>query len=44
VTVPVVAVLLIVVAGMTLRGRWSGWKREPFTAESTKHISVWEKS
>ena len=30
-------------AGMTLRERWSGWKREPFTSESTKHVSVWEK-
>jgi SAM-dependent methyltransferase len=36
--------LMARIAGMTLRGRWSGWKREPFTAESTKHISVWEKS
>ncbi len=31
-------------AGMTLRERWSGWKREPFTSDSTKHISVWEKT
>ena len=30
-------------AGLTLRERWSGWKREPFTSESTKHVSVWEK-
>ena len=30
-------------AGMTLRERWSGWKREPFTSESTRHVSVWEK-
>ena len=28
---------------MTLRERWSGWKREPFTSESTTHVSVWEK-
>jgi len=28
--------------GMTLRERWGGWKREPFTAESDKHVSVWE--
>ena len=28
---------------MRLRERWSGWKREPFTSESTKHVSVWEK-
>ena len=31
-------------AGMTLRERWSSWQREPFTSESTKHVSVWEKS
>ncbi|HVF09047.1 MAG TPA: class I SAM-dependent methyltransferase, partial [Actinomycetota bacterium] len=30
-------------AGMTLRERWAGWKREPFTGESRQHISVWEK-
>ena len=30
-------------AGMSLRERWSGWKREPFTNESTTHVSVWEK-
>jgi hypothetical protein len=27
---------------MTLRERWSGWNREPFTSESRKHVSVWE--
>jgi hypothetical protein len=31
------------IAGMTLRERWSSWARDPFTNESTKHISVWEK-
>jgi SAM-dependent methyltransferase len=31
-------------AGMRLRERWSGWRREPFTSESTKHVSVWEKT
>jgi hypothetical protein len=30
-------------AGMTLRERWSGWRREPFTSESTKHVSVGER-
>ena len=35
--------LMARLAGMTLRERWSGWKREPFTAESTKHVSVWQK-
>jgi SAM-dependent methyltransferase len=36
--------LMARLAGMTLRERWSGWKREPFTGESTKHVSVWEKT
>jgi SAM-dependent methyltransferase len=36
--------LMARLAGLTLRERWSGWKREPFTAESGKHVSVWEKS
>jgi SAM-dependent methyltransferase len=36
--------LMARLAGMTLRERWSGWQREPFTSESTKHVSVWEKS
>jgi SAM-dependent methyltransferase len=31
-------------AGMSLRERWSGWKREPFTNDSRQHVSVWEKS
>ena len=35
--------LMARIAGMSLRGRWSGWKREPFTAESEKHVSVWQK-
>ena len=36
--------LMARLAGMTLRERWSDWKREPFTSDSTKHVSVWEKS
>jgi SAM-dependent methyltransferase len=36
--------LMARIAGMRLRERWSGWLREPFTAESGKHVSVWEKS
>jgi hypothetical protein len=35
--------LMAELAGMTLRERWSGWKREPFTSDSGKHVSVWEK-
>ena len=34
--------LMAELAGMTLRERWSGWRREPFTSESDKHVSVWE--
>jgi SAM-dependent methyltransferase len=36
--------LMARLAGMQLRERWSGWQREPFTDESTKHVSVWEKA
>jgi len=35
--------LMAQLAGMSLRDRWSGWKREPFTSDSDKHVSVWEK-
>jgi SAM-dependent methyltransferase len=35
--------LMATLAGMRLRERWGGWDREPFTAESSKHVSVWEK-
>jgi SAM-dependent methyltransferase len=35
--------LMAELAGMTLRERWSGWKREPFTSDSRQHVSVWEK-
>ena len=35
--------LMARIAGMQLRERWSGWRREPFTAESGKHVSVWAK-
>jgi len=36
--------LMARLAGMELRERWADWDRSPFTAESTKHVSVWEKS
>ena len=36
--------LMARLAGMTLCERWSGWKREPFTSDSTRHVSVWEKT
>jgi SAM-dependent methyltransferase len=35
--------LMAELAGMRLRERWGGWKREPFTSESRKHVSIWEK-
>jgi hypothetical protein len=35
--------LMAELAGMRLRDRWGGWKREPFTGESRKHVSVWQK-
>lgn len=36
--------LMARLAGMRLRERWGDWRREPFTSESRKHVSVWEKS
>jgi len=36
--------LMARLARMSLRERWGGWKREPFTADSTKQVSVWEKT
>ena len=36
--------LMARLAGMELRERWSDWNREPFTADSTKHVSVWQKT
>ena len=34
--------LMAQLAGMSLRERWDGWTREPFTSESTSHVSVWQ--
>jgi SAM-dependent methyltransferase len=36
--------LMARLAGMTLRERWAGWDREPFTSDSTRHVSVWQKT
>ncbi len=36
--------LMARLAGMRLRERWNDWACEPFTSESTGHISVWEKA
>ena len=35
--------LMARLAGMTLSERIGDWNREPFTAESRKHVSVWRK-
>ncbi|MGA4843837.1 class I SAM-dependent DNA methyltransferase [Streptomyces sp. G45] len=35
--------LMARIAGLRLRHRWSNWSREPFTSESTGHVSVWER-
>jgi hypothetical protein len=35
--------LMAQLAGMSLRERWDDWNRKPFTSESRKHVSVWEK-
>jgi SAM-dependent methyltransferase len=35
--------LMAQLSGMALRERWGGWNGEPFTGESRKHVSVWEK-
>jgi hypothetical protein len=29
-------------AGLRLRERWGGWRREPFEAASGLHVSVYE--
>ena len=35
--------LMAQLAGMRLQERWAGWNREPFTSESTAHVSVWRR-
>ena len=36
--------LMAKIAGMSLVGRWAGWEHQPFTDESTMHVSVWQKT
>jgi SAM-dependent methyltransferase len=36
--------LMARLAGLSLRERWGDWSREPFTADSTSHVSVWQKT
>jgi SAM-dependent methyltransferase len=33
--------LMARIAGLQLVNRWGGWRGEPFTAESTRHVSVY---
>jgi SAM-dependent methyltransferase len=35
--------LMARLAGLRLRERWGGWRRERFTASSVKHVSVYER-
>ncbi len=36
--------LMAQMAGMELRERWQDWNRQPFTADSRHHVSVWQLS
>jgi hypothetical protein len=29
------------IAGLRLLNRWGGWRREPFDADSLRHVSVY---
>jgi SAM-dependent methyltransferase len=35
--------LMARIAGLRLRDRWSGWSGEPYTADSRRHVSVYER-
>ena len=35
--------LMARIAGLSLKHRWAGWDRSAFTADSTTHVSVWQK-
>lgn len=36
--------LMARLAGLALRERWGGWRREPFDSRSGKHVSVYERA
>ena len=36
--------LMARLAGLQVRGRWGGWADEPFTATSSRHVSVYERA
>jgi hypothetical protein len=33
--------LMARLAGLRLKDRWAGWRREPFDSTSTSHVSVY---
>lgn len=33
--------LMARIAGLRLHARWGGWRNEPFTRDSRRHVSVW---
>ncbi|MGE0044771.1 MAG: class I SAM-dependent methyltransferase, partial [Hyphomonadaceae bacterium] len=33
--------LMARLAGLALKHRWGGWRREPFSADSKMHVSVY---
>lgn len=35
--------LMARLAGLRLRDRWGDWTCTPFTGESPRHVSVWER-
>jgi hypothetical protein len=35
---------MAVAAGLELEHRWGGWRGEPFTADSLRHVSVWRRN
>jgi SAM-dependent methyltransferase len=36
--------LMARLAGLRLRARWGGWRREPYSAASERHVSVYEEA
>ena len=36
--------LMARLTGLRIRERWGGWRREPFTADSTSHVAVFERT
>jgi hypothetical protein len=36
--------LMAQISGLTFHQRWEGWRGEPFTNESRRHVSVWKKA